>query len=70
MIAQSDKEVEEELRASSMHLQLHRAASLECATTTDDQGKVVCPKFRITVRSVGICIAGRCKNRAALYTRF
>lgn len=37
MVAKGDKEVEEELAATIIHLELHRAALLECRTAADDK---------------------------------
>ena len=46
MIAHGDEQVEEQF-PTVLHLKLHRAASLEGAAATDDQGKVVSSKFRV-----------------------
>lgn len=69
MIAQSNKEIEEELRAAVVHLQLHGAAPLEGAAAADDESEVVCSQLGIRVGRVGIRISRRCKNGAALDAR-
>ena len=42
MVDHSHEEVEEERRATLLHLHLHRAASLESVAGADDEGEVVC----------------------------
>jgi hypothetical protein len=70
MVAESHEEIEEQLRASVEHLQLHCATSLESATRSDDQGQVVGSQFGVSLRSVGIRISCRGKDSAALNARF
>jgi len=57
MIAQCNEEVEEELGPAGMHLHLHGSAAFECAAAADYESEVVCSKFRVSVRCVGIRIA-------------
>jgi hypothetical protein len=57
MVAQCNEEVKEELTASSMHLKLHCAASLESAPAADDECEIVCSEFRVSVWCVGIGIS-------------
>ncbi len=66
MVAQSDKQIEEKLRATVEHLQLHRAAALEGAAAADDQREVVRPQLRVGVGRVGVCISGRRQDCAGL----
>ena len=56
MIAHSDKQVEEQ-SAALFHLGLHRATLLEVVATADDEGQILGSKFRVSVRSVVVCIA-------------
>ena len=42
VVAKSNKQIKEKLRSSIKHLELHRAASLEGAPGSNDQGKIVC----------------------------
>jgi len=70
MVAQGHEEVEEQLRAAVEHLKLHRAAALESAARTNDQGQVMCPKLGVVVRRVGVCISSRRQDGAALDARF
>lgn len=58
MIAQRHEEIEEELRATSLHLHLHRAASLESAPRADDESEVVCSKFAVGVGCISVGVAG------------
>lgn len=66
MVAEGDEEVEEELAASVVHLELHGAASLEGAAAADDEGEVVGAQLGVGVGGVGVGVAGGCENSAAL----
>ena len=57
MVAKCNEKIEEKLRAAIIHLELHRSTSLEGASRSDDQCKVVCSKFGVGVRCVGISIS-------------
>lgn len=70
MVAERDKEVKEERGAAVIHLQLHRAAPLEGASAADDEGEVVRPQLRVTIRRVGIGVSGRRQDGAALDAGF
>lgn len=70
MIAEGDEEVEEELAAAVVHLELHGAAALEGAAAADDEGEVVGAQLGVRVGRIGIGVAGRCQDGAALDTRF
>lgn len=69
VVAQSHKEVKEELRSAVEHLQLHGPTSLEGAATADDESEVMGPEFRVRIGSVGVGIASGCQDGAALDTR-
>ncbi len=66
MIAQSDKQIKEELGAAVVHLELHRAAPLEGAAAADDEGEKMCPQLRVRIRRVGIGVSGRRQDGARL----
>lgn len=68
MVAQSHKEIKEQLASAVVHFKLHSAATLESATRADDECKIMSPEFRVIVGSVCVCISGRGKNSAALYS--
>lgn len=57
MVAKCDEEVEKELAAAIVHLELHRAALLECRTAADDECQVVGTQFGVGVRCVCIGVA-------------
>jgi hypothetical protein len=65
MIHHGDKKIEEQL-SSILHLVLHRTASLECVTRTNDQCEIVRSQLGIIVGRVGVGVAGGCQNGAAL----
>ena len=69
MVAQCNKQVKEQLTATSMHLHLHRATSLERVSASDDECEIVCSKFRVVVRCVCICEASWGKDSWALNAR-
>lgn len=69
MIAEGDEEVEEELRAAVVHLQLHGAASLEGTPAADDESEVVGPQLRVCVGRVVVSVARRRQDGAALNAR-
>lgn len=57
MVAQGNKEVEEELASSVEHFKLHGAAALECASAADDEGEVVSTQLGVCVGCVGVSVA-------------
>lgn len=57
VVAQSDEQVEEELRPAVEHLGLHGAAALEGGAAADDEGEVVVAQLGIRVGCVGVSIA-------------
>ena len=59
MVTHSDEEVKEHL-ATSLHLNSHRAASLESVAAANDEGEVVSPKLCIIVWGMLVCPASRC----------
>lgn len=59
VVAEGDKEVEEQLAASVEHLGLHGAAALEGVAAADDEGQEVCAQLGVVVRGVGVSVAGR-----------
>lgn len=69
MVAQRDKEVKEQLRATMVHLQLHGAAALEGAAAADDQGKIVCSKLGVGVGGMGVGVPRGRQNGARLDAR-
>jgi hypothetical protein len=69
VVAKSNEEIKEQLRAAVVHLQLHGAAALEGAAAADDEGEIVCAQLGVGVGCVGVCISGRCKNGAGLDAR-
>lgn len=69
VVAQGDKQVEKELRPAVVHLQLHRAAALEGAAAADDESQVVGAQLGVRVGGVGVGVAGRCEDGAALDAR-
>lgn len=66
MIAESDKQVEEQLAATIVHLKLHCAAALEGRAAANDESKVVSAQLGVGVGRVGIGVASRGENRTAL----
>lgn len=58
MVAEGDKQVEEQLAASVEHLSLHGAAALEGIAAADDKGEEVGAQLGIVVRGVGVCVSG------------
>lgn len=70
MVAEGDKEVEEELAAAVVHFQLHGAASLKGAAAADDEGQVVGAQLGVGVRGVGVGVAGGGEDGAALDAGF
>lgn len=65
MVAEGDKEVEEQLAASVEHLGLHGAAALESVAAADDESKEVCAELGVVVGSVCISVAGRQEDGVA-----
>lgn len=53
-------------QASSLHLHLHGAAPLERSPAADDQGQVVRPQLRVTLRRVGVRVPRAREDGAAL----
>lgn len=70
VVAESDKQVKEQLRASVVHLELHSSATLEGTARADDEGEIVGSQLRVCVGSVGVGVSGRGEDGAALDTRF
>lgn len=70
MVAESNKEIKEELRATIVHLELHRSAPLKGAARTNDQSKIMGSQLGVGVRRVGVGITSRRKDGAALNARF
>ncbi len=70
MIAQSDEQVEEQLRAAGHHLHLHGAAALKGPTAADDERKVVGTQLGVGVGGVGVGVAGGGEDCATLDTGF
>lgn len=66
MVTERDEQVEEELGAAIVHLELHRATTLERGAAADDEGEIVSTKLGVCVGSVGVGIAGGRENSAAL----
>lgn len=66
MIAEGDKEIEKELTATIVHLELHCAALLKCRATADDERQVVSTQFGVRVRRMSIGVACRGEDSAAL----
>jgi hypothetical protein len=65
MITHSDKQIKEQFPAL-LHLQLHGATPLERVPAPDDQSEVVGSQLGIRVGCLGVCVAGRCEDRAHL----
>jgi transcription antitermination factor NusA-like protein len=68
VVAQSHKEIKEQLASAVVHLKLHRTTALESAARADDERKIMSPEFRVIVGSVCVCVSGRGKNSTALYS--
>lgn len=66
MVAQGNKQVEEELSIAVEHLELHSAATLESAAAADDEGEVMGPELGVGVGSVGVGVASRGQDGAGL----
>lgn len=69
MVAESDKEIKEQLRASVVHLELHGSAALEGTARADDEGEIVGSQLGVCVGSVGVGVSSRSEDGAALDTR-
>lgn len=61
------EEVEEQRRATVLHFHLHCARTLECVPASNDECKVVCSQLGVGGRSVGIGVASRGEDGAALH---
>lgn len=70
MITQSNEEIKEQLTSSSLHLQLHSPATLECASTSDYESEVMSSELGVSVGRVGICVACGGEDGAALDSGF
>jgi hypothetical protein len=70
MVAQRHKEIKEELTASGVHLELHGPAPFECVSTADDESQVVSSELGVRVGRVGVGVASRREDRAALDSGF
>lgn len=69
MVAKRNEKVKEERCASVPHLELHCSATLEGITASDDEREIVGTKLRVRVGCVGVGVARRGKDRAALDSR-
>lgn len=65
MVAEGDKEVEEQLAASVEHLGLHGAAALESVAAADDECEEVGAQLGVVVGGVGVCVSGGQENGVA-----
>lgn len=65
VVAESNKEVKEELAASIEHLGLHGAAALEGIAAADDESEEVCTELGVVVGSVCVSVASRQENGVA-----
>jgi hypothetical protein len=63
VIAQSNEEIKEQLRASVLHFQLHCATSFKCVARTDYESEVVSTELGVGVGSVSIGITCGGENR-------
>lgn len=70
MIAQSNKQIKEQLASSIIHLQLHGSTPFKGTSASNYESEIVGSKFGISIGCVGIGIACRCENCAALDPRF
>lgn len=66
MVAESNKKIKEQLGVAVEHLQLHGAAPLKCASATNDEGEVMGAQLGVRVGSVGVGVASRSEDGAAL----
>ena len=58
MIHHGNEQIEEQRRATSVHLHLHGAAAFERVAAADDESEVVSTKLRVRRRCVAIGVAG------------
>lgn len=70
MVAQSDKQIKEQLTPAVEHLKLHRATALECRARANDEGEIMCSELGVVVGGIGVGVAGRCEDGATLDARF
>ena len=69
MVHHRDEKVEEEWRATCLHLHLHRTTPLESVTAPDDECEIVCSQLGVRGRRVGVGVASRGEDCAALDSR-
>lgn len=70
MVTERDEQIEEKLGPAVIHFKLHRSTALECAAAPDNESKVMCPQLGVSVGRVGVGIASRSQDGAALDSRF
>jgi hypothetical protein len=70
VITQRDEQIKKQLTPTGHHLHLHRATSLERASTADDESEIMSSKFRVIIGSVGVSIASGSQDGAALNSGF
>ena len=70
MVTERDEQIEEKLSSAVVHFKLHCSTALECAAAPDNEGKIMCPQLGVSVGRVGIGIASRSQDGAALDSRF
>lgn len=66
MVAEGDEQVEEKLTTTVEHLKLHRAATLECGPTANDESEVMSTQLGVGIGCVGVGITGGGQDGAAL----
>lgn len=65
VVAESDKEIEEQLAASVEHLGLHGTAALEGVAAADDESEEVRAELGVVVRGVGVGVSSRQEDGVA-----
>lgn len=70
MIAKCNKEVKEKRSSAVVHFQLHGAAPFERVAGANNKSEVVCTQLGVCIWGVGICVAGRRQDGAALNAGF
>lgn len=66
MIDHGDEQVEEQRRATHLHLMLQGAAALESVPAADDESEVMRTQLRVAGRGIGVGVAGGGEDGAAL----
>lgn len=67
MFHHRDEQIEPKRRASSRHLSLHGATSLESGAASDDECKIVRTQARVVGGRVQVSVSGRRQDGARLY---